>query len=118
MSDHSLITAAKAGDAREVQSLLKDGAPLHDQALLWAAKLGHLEVVKVLIANGIDITLQNGRAMHLAIEGEHIPVIAEFMKYGVWTREIVFGCIAENNRIRPKLFDYWHDKKNKDQTRS
>ena len=56
--DAGLFSAAKRGDAIEVQKLLAKGASVHardghsySDALVWAAGLGHVEVVKALLVS-------------------------------------------------------------------
>ena len=52
--DGELFSAAKRGDAAAVRALLAKGASVHHsygEVLDWAAGLGHVEVVKVLLAS-------------------------------------------------------------------
>lgn len=67
MADTELAKAAKAGDAAKVAQLLSAGANVNanDRSDLWertalmeAARMGHADVVKLLIAKGADVNKQ------------------------------------------------------------
>lgn len=94
-----LHVAALMGNAPMVKLLLEHGAEVNehpmiehhyqthddsyevagDSALTMAARLGFLEVVKVLVEGGADLAAQNGAATRAATRGQHRKVV-EFLK--------------------------------------
>jgi uncharacterized protein len=64
---HSLLDAARAGDAPALLSLIDQGAPVNlrdgsgNSALMLAAYHGHAELVRELAARGADVDLKNDR---------------------------------------------------------
>ncbi|KAK8535949.1 hypothetical protein V6N13_104560 [Hibiscus sabdariffa] len=79
-----VLTAARCGDRRRLQSLLKNGGSMNfrDQygltPLHVAAIKGHKDVVLVLVEMGLDLERQDNEghtALHLAVEGGDLDVV-------------------------------------------
>ncbi len=60
--NRALLLAAKLGKAREAEAAITSGANVKSEwgseALMHASKRGHLEVVKILVANGADVNFK------------------------------------------------------------
>jgi hypothetical protein len=84
--------AAKAGSGELVHELLQHGADVcarDTTALLWAAKKGHIDIVRLLLASGADkmiATADGKRAIDLAQAGRHTAV-ADLLR--AWGPELV-----------------------------
>jgi ankyrin repeat protein len=93
-----LIDAAQEGDVEAVRDALQKGAHCDAPgdwgipALLWAASLGHLEVVQELLNHGADAHAKNdgNTALHVAASARHDTVIRELLQRG-------FSATAVNN---------------------
>jgi hypothetical protein len=65
----AILNAAVDASAETVKSLLKEGADVNKRdtcgftALEWAVRFGHIDIVKILLANGGDIHARN--SVHL-----------------------------------------------------
>jgi outer membrane protein assembly factor BamB len=80
----ALANAARSGDAAQVGSLLDKGVDVNAKgrygatALFFAADKGHLDVVKLLIARGADINIQDTfyrtRPINWALSNDHADV--------------------------------------------
>jgi len=63
--DVALLEAARYGNLKAVETVLKRGMDVNDSdsagntALLFAAMVGHLDVVKALLAANADTTIKN-----------------------------------------------------------
>ena len=86
-----LITASKDGDLEKVKELVSqqgiDPSIDHSNALQWAARNGHANVVKYLIDNGADPKADQYNAIRWAIHNNNTavinmlrPYIPEYMK--------------------------------------
>lgn len=80
-----LFEAVRAGDAAKVTALLDKGADVNAKfrygttALFKAAERGHLEVTKVLLARGVDVTVKDTfyqtTALSWALQNDHPEVV-------------------------------------------
>jgi ankyrin repeat protein len=80
-----LFEAVRAGDAVRVTALLDKGADVNARfrygttALFKAAERGHLEVAKVLLARGVDVTVKDSfygtSAISWALQNDHPEVV-------------------------------------------
>lgn len=68
LPEDTLRVASKKGQLKQVQALLAIDFPVNNQecnygntALIWAIKSKHLNIAKLLIDNGADITLSNSK---------------------------------------------------------
>ena len=79
-----LIEASRVGDLVLVKSLLKEDFSIHanEEALRNSAYNGHLEVVKYLIENGVDIHARNDYALRLASYNGHIEMVKYLVEKG------------------------------------
>ena len=80
-----LFEAVRSGDAARVSALLDKGADVNAKfrygttALFKAAERGHLEVAKVLLARGADVTVKDtfygSTALSWALQSDHPEVV-------------------------------------------
>lgn len=87
-----LWEAARAGDAARVTRALDKGADVNAKtrygatAITYAADRGHLEVVKLLVERGADISAQDAfygfRAIDMALQNNHMPVVLFLLERG------------------------------------
>lgn len=89
-----IVTATKKGRTKTVAALAtifatdsKDKLDMRDSqemtALMWAAKLGHIEIVRDLLNNGADLNLKNPNkqsAIILAALAGHTEIVEELLK--------------------------------------
>jgi hypothetical protein len=81
----SFKDAARLGHTEIVELLLEKGADVHannDEALRWASENGHLEVVKLLLENGADVHANNDEALRWASENGHLEVVKLLLENG------------------------------------
>jgi ankyrin repeat protein len=65
----SLIDECKRGDLEEVKRLLSKGADVHiidDLAFTFAVNYNHLEIVKLLLAHGVNLHKNYNKASYIA----------------------------------------------------
>ena len=77
-NNDALIWAARNGYLDVVEYLHENGADItaeDNEAVRWAAAYGHLEVVKYLHKNGADITAQNNAAVWWAARNGYLEVV-------------------------------------------
>jgi hypothetical protein len=82
--------AVRKGDLAAVTALLDKGAEVNAKfrygttALFKAAERGNVEIVKLLLARGIDVTVKDtfygGTAMFWALEGDHVEVVKAILE--------------------------------------
>src|SRR6476660_6630161 len=82
--------AVRKGDVPETTALLDQGAEVNAKfrygatALFKAAERGHLEIVKILLARGADVsvkdTFYNATAMTWAMDGGHVEIVRELLE--------------------------------------
>ncbi len=87
-----LWAATRAGDAARVTAALDKGADVNAKtrygatALTFAADRGHVEIVKLLIARGADVNVQDTfyqmRAVDMAMMNNHPDVVALLLERG------------------------------------
>lgn len=74
-----LRAAARAGDLKAVQKLLKEGARPDKFALIWAAQNGHEPVVAALVKAGADVNARTSKggttALALAAQNGHEAIV-------------------------------------------
>ncbi|XP_071122877.1 uncharacterized protein [Mytilus edulis] len=92
--DEKLLTAARKGNKKEVESCVKNRANLECRSddiygqtpLLWAAERGHLEVVMYLISHGSQLeatdTMRGMTPLMLAAEEGHLEVVMYLISHG------------------------------------
>lgn len=113
-----LLKAARAGDVTQVTELLAEGAkpdqrvPGEPTLLIAAATLGHIEVVRALLAGGADVNFKHGgktgtTALLEAIRHDQFEVACELVEAGAesahdWSGEghnIAYEAIAKCNKM-------------------
>jgi hypothetical protein len=70
--------ASENGHLEVVRLLIANGADVHagnDFALELASKNGHLEVVRLLVSNGANVNAMNDNALRLASKNGHLEVV-------------------------------------------
>ena len=90
--NEELWAAARAGDAARVTAALDKGADVNAKtrygatALTFAADKGHIEIVKLLIARGADVNVQDTfyqmRAVDMAMMNNHPDVVTLLLERG------------------------------------
>lgn len=84
--------AAREGDIKKVQTLMKDGADGQDKfALIWAAEDGNNQVVAELIKAGADVNSKTAvggtNALALAAQNGHLEVVRTLIEAGADVNE-------------------------------
>ena len=99
----SLLSAAKAGDAAKVESLLDRGADIearHDNretALIWASFEGHAAVVEALLSRGAEIEARDDdrwTALMRAAAYGHAAVVETLLSRGAEIEARDYGGTA------------------------
>lgn len=70
-----LVFAAKHGNVDDLKILIKENANIHhrnERALVKASESGHIEIVKLLVENGADFKLNNFEALRLSTQNNHM----------------------------------------------
>lgn len=90
--NNKLVTAAGDGDTAQVKTLIQQGADVNHKLidtgtspLISAARRGHLEVVKVLLAGGANINLIDygvGTALYWAANDGQLEMIKFLIDHG------------------------------------
>ena len=83
--NEAVIWAAKRGHLEIVQYLCENGADIttwNNEAVRYAAGNDHLEIVQYLHKNGADITAQDNEAVRLAAENGHLDVVKYLHEHG------------------------------------
>jgi len=71
--------------AKVIAELIQAGANIHahiNQALYWANKYGHIEVVKLLLKAGADVHAYDDEALRWASVGGHTEIVQLLLKAG------------------------------------
>lgn len=103
--------AVRKGDAAAVTALLDKGADVNAKfrygttALFKAAERGHLEVVKILLARGVDVTVKDSfygaTAMTWALDNGHVDVVRELLeKQPASVSDVLMNGVSEE---KPEL---------------
>jgi len=95
--EEAYLTAAEAGDTREVQDWIARGGSIDlrnkadETALMLAAHRGHLEVVKILLDHGADVNArqQNGSTALTDIVSHACSMASMLMGYGMEEQRLV-----------------------------
>ncbi|ETR68205.1 MAG: hypothetical protein OMM_10763, partial [Candidatus Magnetoglobus multicellularis str. Araruama] len=93
LANEKLIIASGKGNIEEVTKLLKEGVNIaaHDSEwntpLMKASENGHLEIVKLLIENGADISIQQSiapeyTALIVASIKGHLEIVKYLVEHG------------------------------------
>jgi ankyrin repeat protein len=101
-----LFEATRGGDAARVTALLDKGADVNARfrygttALFKAAERGHLEVAKVLLARGVDVTVKDSfygtTAISWALQNGHTEVVrAILVKDPAGVDEVLLSGVRE-----------------------
>ena len=106
-----LIVAAKKGNIEKVQSLLRDGANVNEKdyndwtSLHEACKMGHAEIVKLLLESGADLMALGGsmeekiNPLEDAIRCDKIDVVEVIFQHLRLNNELREVFVAQNNNL-------------------
>lgn len=72
--DDGFIGASYSGYVEIMKYLVKYSAHMDERSLYFASERGHLEAVKYLVENGVNIKMENNNALRLALENEHLEI--------------------------------------------
>jgi len=103
--------AVRKGDAPTVTALLDKGADVNAKfrygmtALFKAAERGHIEVVKILLARGVDVTVKDtfygATAMTWALDNNHLDVVQALLeKQPSTVDDVLFSGVTDG---KPEL---------------
>lgn len=84
-NNDALSVAAKFGHLEIVKLLLAAGADIHttyDRALINAVDYGHLEVVRLLLEKGADVEANNNLALSLAVGNNYLEIVKLLLDNG------------------------------------
>lgn len=104
--DRAMSLMASEGNIRGIRLLQGLGADVlsDNRALEWAAQYGHLEAVKYLLDQGVDVNIHNGEALNWAAHNNHL----ELVKYLISreadvnsnnSRALLFATIQDNFQV-------------------
>lgn len=78
-----LTKAVKKGDLKLVNELINNNVDIHaydDAALMWSARRGFLDIVKVLVEHGANIN--NSNSLKWSVKNNHIEVVKYLISKG------------------------------------
>ena len=84
-NNQALIYASKNGHLDVVEYLVDHGANLNvedDNSLQWASSKGHLKVVEYLVDHGANVNAQDDYALILASKNGHLDVVEYLVDHG------------------------------------
>jgi ankyrin repeat protein len=85
MKTHPIISNIIKGDLDKIISL-SESIDLHDdndEAILWAASFGKLDIFKYLEEKGLDIHVDNDDAFILSIRNGHVDIFEYLLEKGL-----------------------------------
>jgi outer membrane protein assembly factor BamB len=107
--NEALFEAARAGDTAKIAAALDAGANINARArydvtaLIFAAINGHLDAVKLLVARGADVNVQDtfyrGRAADSAFTGGHIAVAIFLLQNGTTGADTLLAAGVQTNNV-------------------
>ncbi|MEA2205766.1 MAG: hypothetical protein QOE77_2542 [Blastocatellia bacterium] len=109
-----LFEAVRKGDAAAVTALLDKGADVNAKfrygatALFKAAERGHMEVVKILLARGVDPTVKDtfygATAMTWALSNKHVEVVRAILeKDATAVDDVLTTGMQEGNAVLVRM---------------
>jgi hypothetical protein len=107
--NEALFSAASAGDTKAIAAALDAGAEINAKsrydatALIFAATNGHLDAVKLLVARGADVNVQDtfyrGRAADSAFTGGHVAVAIFLLQNGTTGAQNLLAAGVQMNNV-------------------
>jgi hypothetical protein len=107
-NNEDFFAAARRGDAKSVEELLKKGVDVnakyrYDQTALFpACDHGHIDVVKVLLEHGADVNVKDSfygaTPLSWASDHDHVEIVLLLLKHGLKDKAgvLAFG-VSENH---------------------
>ena len=97
VDSHVLLWASRWGCLSVVKYLVEDGANIsinNNHALRWASGCGHLSVVKYLAENGVDIRTDGAGALRLASRYNNLNIVKYLVKNGAYIYDHVLQWVS------------------------
>jgi ankyrin repeat protein len=80
-----LLAAAKYGDIAQAREAIKRGAPPYSEALSMASMKGYIDIVNLLIENGVNVNAKGNNgwtALMHASSGGYLAIVEILIKNG------------------------------------
>lgn len=104
--DYAMSLMASDGNIRGIRMLQGLGANVlsDNKALEWAAQYGHLEAVKYLLDQGVDINIHDGEALTWAAHNNHLELVRYLISRGAdvnnnSSRALLFATIEDHFQV-------------------
>lgn len=94
-----LKQAARLGNKELVEFFVQKGVKYTSDALVCAAKHGHLQVVEFLEANGADIFFEYERAFLKSVIGGQLPIVRFLVEKGVSRHDVMLSAAAQYGHL-------------------
>lgn len=91
--EDKLYLAAEDGDLENVKCYILQGADIDaadtdgNTPLVYAAKKGHIEIVRYLVNHSADVETYGGKALIYAAEYGHLGTVKYLVEYGAEKKE-------------------------------
>lgn len=78
IKNNLLIEVCQSGKLEDLIELVNNGVDIHvdnDRALFKATRYGHIDIIEYLFKNGVDLSTNRNRALKIAIVHDHFHIV-------------------------------------------